>query len=320
MVYCSKCGKINNDNDFSCSNCGATLMKREYNHIGGFNSFEMLFTKENINTLENTRLSEDEYNMILKNICDLGKYNYEKIINNPSKSKLNNSNVFNNIFNITSAYTDINYKSKGAELGSYAFNNINVDDRLDKSQQIATLIHELAHHLLAEIFEQILMYIFEVKKTKELESIAHFALVVNTNAKLMNEYCAHTVEGRFIPHGYQNYGSFNSLLVSNFDLKKEAEMVKFNMILGNTFADDIISIIENFVPADLRDKIKTQFKSDYSTPPNYSEILLEHKEVIDFKSKSEFISVLLLSSFNAAKNKNFRDLLDYLNSNYADSY
>lgn len=71
----------------------------------------------------------------------------------------------------------------------------------------------------------------------------------------MNEYCAHTVEGRFIPHGYQNYGSFNSILE---DLKDELdkETAFISLVLGNTLAEDIIHLLEHFIDDDLRCEIK----------------------------------------------------------------
>ncbi len=83
--------------------------------------------------------------------------------------------------------------------------------------QIATLIHELSHHLLAEIHEQILMYFWEVEKTYEIEVFVQYILASGTVHLMNGIYLPHAVEGRFIPHGYQNYGSFNSILEEQKD-------------------------------------------------------------------------------------------------------
>ena len=70
--------------------------------------------------------------------------------------------------------------------------------------------------------------------------------------KIMSEYCAHTVEGRFIPYGYQNYGSFNSLVENcGFDEESLQTMIK----LGNSFANEIIVYLEKYIDDDLRNEI-----------------------------------------------------------------
>lgn len=61
------------------------------------------------------------------------------------------------------------------------------------------------------------MYIWNSDKTSAIEAISDYCLL---NNKLINEYCAHTVQGRFLPFGYQNYGSFNRLL-RKLDNKKD---------------------------------------------------------------------------------------------------
>ena len=60
------------------------------------------------------------------------------------------------------------------------------------------------------------MYVWSCSKTDAIEALAWFTLIGNPLTKLTDEYCAHTCEGRFIPHGYQNYGSFNNILANDF--------------------------------------------------------------------------------------------------------
>ncbi len=81
---------------------------------------------------------------------------------NPLKKQ--GTTALEKVEDVVEAYAKWSYKSKGGELGFYTANTIKLDDRLNDSVQIATLIHELAHHLLAEIHEQILMYFWEVEK------------------------------------------------------------------------------------------------------------------------------------------------------------
>ena len=73
-----------------------------------------------------------------------------------------NMDILSRVALITMAFAKINHKSRGAELGKYSYNLIRVDDRLDNVHQATTLIHELTHHLVAEIFEQTLMYLLDV--------------------------------------------------------------------------------------------------------------------------------------------------------------
>ena len=177
------------------------------------------------------------------------------------------STALEKVADVVKAYAKWSYKSKGGELGFYSANNIKLDDRLNDSVQIATLIHELSHHLLAEIHEQILMYFWEVEKTYEIEVFVQYILASGT-VHLMNEYCAHTVEGRFIPHGYQNYGSFNSILEEQKD-ELDHDTVVISLVLGNTIAEDIIHLLEHFIDEDLRREIKQQYNKD-QLPPSYS--------------------------------------------------
>lgn len=270
-----------------------------------FDDFANILTEENLNLIINYNLTHYDYNKIMNNIKNIA-------CNSNIKYKNNNMSILNKIRCFVELYAKVNYKAKGAHLGDYAFNRINVDDRLDDSQQIATLIHELAHHLLAEIFEQILMIIWNHEKTDAIEAFVWYALCNDRNFVLMNEYCAHTVEGRFIPFGYQNYGSFNNIL-QEYDIESDEvkDMVLAFLVLGNTFADDIINILEFYMDSNIRNEIKLQFKQDYNYPPNYEGILLETSNVFDEDSKFQFIKLILSSVFALIENNNFNmDVLE----------
>ena len=170
MVFCFKCGRENNESDEICKYCKSPLFTKNNLKLGKYYHFEQIFTDKNLHILENHNFTEDDYKVILENIQDMGHYNLDKITKDGNYSF---NSILSKIAAITASYAPVNYKSRGAELGSYAFNLINVDDRLDNANQIATLIHELTHHLVSEIFEQILMYVWEVEKSDVTVSLSY---------------------------------------------------------------------------------------------------------------------------------------------------
>lgn len=314
MVFCSKCGSENNDSNDKCEKCDEFLIKNEYLTVKQYENFEDIFNSENLKALNN--LTINGYNVVIKNIADMG---HSHLLEYYEKNTMKNLTILDKIKALTRAYCEINYKSSGAELGSYSFNNINVDDRLDSANQIATLIHELSHHLFSEIFEQILMYLWGCEKSDAIEALAWFTLIGNPLMQLVNEYCAHTCEGRFIPHGYQNYASFNSILVNEFDSEKDRDAIGLGLIFGNTIAQDIIVILEEFIDFDLREEIKQQFKQDFRYSPNYDQILLESKEHFTDEDKIENIKFILKSGYKAAKNKKMKDILDEFKEKFTET-
>ena len=311
MVFCSKCGSENNNSNDKCDNCGEFLVKSELLTSKNYENFNDIFTNNNFQSLE--ELSLEGYNTIIKNIADMGHYHLEEYFQNTQKRNLS---ILDKIKALTQAYCEINYKSSGAELGSYSFNSINVDDRLDEANQIATLIHELSHHLFSEIFEQILMYLWKCDKSDAIEALAWFILIGNPFTQLTNEYCAHTCEGRFVPHGYQNYGSFNNILVNEFNPEKDQKEIGLGLVFGNTIARDILKILEEFIDYDLREEIKQQFKKDFTYPPKYDQILLESSEYMSDEVKIENIKFIIKSGYEAAKNKEMEEILNEFKNHF----
>lgn len=269
--------------------------------VSDLNEFENIFTKKRIKLLKDNPLTVDEYSNILNRIKQAGLTKFNEIINEHDIN-LSEISIFKKISLLALSYTDIEYKTKGAEHGSFAFNVIRVDDRLDESNQISTLIHELAHYIFNEIFTQSLMYIWSTDKTNAIEAISSYSISRSKSYKLMNEYCAHTVQGRFLPFGYQNYGSFNMLL-SGFDSKKDKKRVNYYLRLGNTFAEDIILILEEFISKEWREEIKGQFKKDFTNPPKYDGILLETKKTFSVEYEVKTINKILSNGvFNIIEN------------------
>lgn len=254
------------------------------------NHFKNIFTEKRIKLLFKNTLTVNEYNKILLKIKKSGKNNFKQILKEKNIN-LDEIDIFKKITLLILSYTDIEYKTKGIELGSYSYNIIRIDDRLTKADQISTLIHELTHHILSEIITQSLMYIWNSDKTDAIEAISDYCMFNNKSNILMNEYCAHTVQGRFLPFGYQNYGSFNALL-NRFD-KKDKKIIKYYIKLGNSYAEDITSILEGFIPRKWRYEIKQQFKEDFNRNPNYEGIQLETKKVLSLEDRVDNINKIL---------------------------
>lgn len=285
---CPHCGEDNPDAANYCISCG-----NQINPIV-IDDFDILFSDYNKKLLLNAEISNREYARMLSNI--FARAEYSTIYGNSVKDK---------ILSLASVFTQCKPKSRGIERG-YIFlgNCIYYDDRLDDSVQIATLIHELAHYLLFDIIEQLLCRIFRVKTSSTLQSFVWFFLTL-PEFKIMNEYCAHTVEGRFIPYGYQNYGSFNSLIgQNNFDKNSLDDMVVF----GNTFANEIIVYLEKYIDANLREEIKLQYKKDMKKPA-YDSLQIETNDCLSLSIKNRVLLKLLYDILKLASNDDVREEL-----------
>lgn len=306
MVFCSKCGSENKDASDNCENCGEYLLKSDFFEPKNMEKFENIFSKDNEKVLN--EITDDAYVTVMNNIIKMGHDHLNKILSS-NNINVNELSILNKIEIVTQSYVQIHYKTSGAELGSYSFNSILVDDRLYESQQIATLIHELSHHLFSEIFEELLMYVWECGKSDALEALAWYIVTGNPLIKLANEYCAHTCEGRFIPHGYQNYGSFNNILENEFDPKKDKEQIDLAFLFGNTMAKDIIFVLEGFINPSLREEIKQQFKED-SFPPRYDQIIQEIKDQMPDEIKIKIITDIISAGYKSAQEQNMHEVLE----------
>ena len=269
---CPVCGESNSDFATYCVNCG-----NQINPIS-IEDFETLFSEFNQNLLANAKITNEEYNQILSNIFIRADY-----------FDVWGDTIKNKILNLAGIFAECKPKARGYERG-YIFlgNGIYYDDRLEDSVQIATIIHELGHFFLFEIIESLLCNIFNVNSSSTLQSFVWYFLTL-PEFKIMNEYCAHTVEGRFIPYGHQNYGSFNALVESfGVDDKSLDSMI----ILGNSFANEIIVYLEKYIDEGLRNEIKLQYKKDL-IQPTYESIFKETNNCLPLDIKNSFLLKML---------------------------
>jgi hypothetical protein len=240
--------------------------------------FDILFNDFNQNLLANANVDDSEYLELLSNI--FVRADYIDIWGETTKNK---------ILNLASIFTECKPKSRGYERGFIFLGTcIFYEDRLADSVQIATIIHELAHYFLFNIIESLLCDILKVKPSSVIQSFVWYFLMF-PEFKIMSEYCAHTVEGRFIPYGYQNYGSFNSLVENcGFDEESLQTMIK----LGNSFANEIIVYLEKYIDDDLRNEIKLQYRKDL-TPPTNESILSETDDCFSITLKNKLLISML---------------------------
>lgn len=317
MRSCDICGTLNFKENNYCTHCGNKLILEHICPICGednpdlatycvkcenqinpisIDDFETLFSEFNQNLLLNAKISAEEYNQILSSVFVRADY-----------IDIWGDTIRNKILNLASIFTECKPKSRGYELGFiFLGNGIYYDDRLDDSVQIATIIHEMGHFFLFSIVESLLCHVFKVKPSSTLQSFVWYFLT-RPEFKIMNEYCAHTVEGRFIPYGYQNYGSFNVLVE---DMGVVDESLDSLIILGNSFANEIIGYLEKYIDEDLRNEIKLQYRKDL-TKPTYESIFKETKSSfpVDIKNR-----VLLNMLYDVLKEVSNADGINELES------
>ena len=280
---CPVCGEINSDAATHCVKCNNQL-----NPIS-IDDFDILFNDFNQNLLANANVDDSEYLELLSNI--FVRADYIDIWGETTKNK---------ILNLASIFTECKPKSRGYERGFIFLGTcIFYEDRLVDSVQIATIIHELAHYFLFNIIESLLCDILKVKPSSVIQSFVWYFLMF-PEFKIMSEYCAHTVEGRFIPYGYQNYGSFNSLVENcGFDEESLQTMIK----LGNSFANEIIVYLEKYIDDDLRNEIKLQYRKDL-TPPTNESILSETDDCFSITLKNKLLISMLGDVLKEVSNDN----------------
>lgn len=295
---CPYCGKVNSDDKSYCIKCFRQLKPV------AISDFDTLFNKYNENLLINTKIDDKTYHQILVNIFK--RLDYGSIRGSSIKSK---------ILDLANNFTQCRTKSRGYERGFNFANAIFYDDRLDDSVQIATILHELAHYLLFDIVESLLCHILGVKPSSTIQSFVWFFLIL-PDISIMNEYCAHTVEGRFIPYGYQNYASFNNL-VENSEI--DDGTLQNMVVLGNSFANEMIVFLEKYIDEELRELIKLQYKKDLKSP-KYESIMMETDVFLPLSVKNEFLIEKLVQTFKSVSiNEEARNELEFIKEGLEES-
>ena len=250
VKICPRCGAESPDISKFCINCGSEF---EFNM-----GFDKYINRETVDILESSNLCEVEYDDIINDIIASAKIKYNALMED-SYSHEEDMFPIDKILLIANSFASLSFKNEGSDYGHYGFNLIQIDERLNSSFQIFTIIKQLAHHLLAEILENVMAYVLGIEKDDELESVIAASFKFEA-PNLMDEYCACIVQERFIPYGYQNFNSFYEIFDNVED--KNSENITFYLNLANSLAQDIFLILDEFIDVDLREKIKIQFQVD----------------------------------------------------------
>lgn len=313
VKQCRRCGAKYPEEYEHCSRCGSKepleyIVKtpkimdivsnpnkfynfKEYsNH---FTEIEDLLRDSNIEKLKDFNISKSQFDKIIEEIKSTSKSLLDDLINQ-YRIDVNSLKTLDKIILFSKSFVKTYYKEGGGDLGNFKFNEIHIDDRATDAIQITTIIHELSHFLISEILEQIVSIILDCNKTDALEAFVCYTLVKNVLNSLIDEYCAHTVEGRFAVLGYQDYGSYESALSDFLQVYNEDHIVAANEI-GNTFAHYIKNILESFIDEDLRNDIKEEY-SKINDVPNYSKLKFETQEVFEWERLSKSIKLMLTSN------------------------
>ena len=260
------------------------------NYSNKFNEISQLLSSENIDKLDNFSLSQAQFDKILENI----KATYKEILNNIIDEyhiNLDNQKPLEKVLLFSKSFVKTDYKEGGGDLGHFLFNEIYIDDRATDALQITTIIHELSHFLLAEILEQVVSIILDSQKTDAIEAFVCYTLVKDKFNYLVDEYCAHTVEGRYALLGYQDYGSYIQAR-EDFLNEYSEDYIDVAMGIGNTFASYIKDIMASFIDENLREEIKEEFLK-INDSPRYPNLQYETSEIFEWERFSKAIQLML---------------------------
>ena len=256
-----------------------------------------IFTKENIDKLSEFNFTKDDLNQITDNIRKKSIITLDKALKDNSLY-FDDLSARNKILIYAKAFTTVSFKSYGQELGNYLLGEITVDDRQSDILQITTLIHELAHFLLADILAETLSKTLEIPKTPQIKAIIHYILSSNDFFRLLDEYCAHSVESRFTLFGFQDYSSFKSILKSS---GLNEDCIEAAKLFGNSYSKIIKEILESVIDQNLRSEIKDEFLNDWMIP-SYEDLKLETCMILIGEDLISSISYLLNTGFEGALN------------------
>lgn len=321
MKSCDVCGTFNLKENVYCTHCGAKILVENICPFCGhknpdFNeycvncnkqitpvaidSFDVLFSEYNRELIFNAEISFENYFSILERIFK--KLDYYKITAKTPKDM---------ILQIANVFTLVIPKSSGVVHGEMGNSIIYYDDRLDDSSQISAIIHELAHFLLFDISVNILCEILDVKASATIKSFIE-SFLIDPKMELMNEYCAHTVENRFIPLKFQNFSSFE-ICALNFG--SEFEYMTEYVIMGNSFAKNIIIFLEKYIDEKFRKLIKLQFRNDEKKANEISSYAID--EYFSPEENIQKFIFLMVGYFDElCKNKEAREELEYIKLNF----
>ena len=318
--YCPKCGREYPEDENFCFECLIALKEIksvdvrdikikpvfDITKTNNYDSFEDIFSGENLEKITKFDFKVRDLKEIINSIKRTAFRRLDGAIKE-NDINLKYLSVLDKVTLFSKAFVELEYKSYGEELGYYEFGKIYVDDRQSDALQITTILHELTHFLIKEITSHILCHILDCSKTTQIESLSVFILSYSALNRLMDEYAAHTVEGRFTLFGYQDYSSYLSI-EKTIDLEPdEIEMLK---TIGNSFANYIKEILESFIDRDMLEDIKEQFRRDVMDSPDYRNLSFENCTLLNNRGMVQALKMIIVDGF-AISMDNIDTLMEY---------
>lgn len=287
--YCPECGRKYPKSENFCADCLVHLKnisdevdvcqiksnpKFPIRGDNDYDEFEDLLAKSNLSKINAFEFGYADYSEILHVIKLKAFKNFDTLIKT-NGIDFDSLDILDKIILFTKSFVNVEYKSFGRELGYFEDNTIIIDDRQTKSLQITTLIHELSHFIIHEILIYIICKILDASRNSLIEVLATFILSYSSFTQLIDEYSAHSVEGRFTIFGYQDYSSYRQI-EKNLQGEMSKTEIEITKSIGNTFSINIKDILESFIDKDLREEIKEQFMSDVVDEPDYNALRMEN--------------------------------------------
>lgn len=306
LKFCPKCGRKFDEGENFCPDCLVTLkpvsdnidvksiaIDPDFDYIKE-NDSDNILTDESIDLINSFDFSIDDFRKVLHSIKAQAFTNLDNLIRK-NNLNLGDLDALEKVILFAKSFVHVEYKSFGGELGYFEFDTIYVDDRQRNSLQITTLIHELTHFLVKEIMTRTVCDILNCTKNIHVESVVTYILSNSVFNNLIDEYAAHSVEGRFTIFGYQDYSSFIALQKG-----LEDDYIDMSKTIGNSFSIYIKDIMEGFLDWDVREEIKEQFLEDTIERPNYSQLQFESCSKLSDEGFMKALWLILSEGFQSA--------------------
>lgn len=292
--YCPKCGRKYPERENVCLDCLVHLKNLSdkidvseiesnpifiYDGSNDYQSFSDLLDVENLAKVSEFAFTYDDYSKILHDIKSQAFRNFDGLVKE-NEIEFDELKILEKIILFVKSFVRVYYKSFGGQLGYFEKDTIFIDDRQTDSLQITTLIHELSHFLIQEIIIHVLCRILDATRNGFMEALAAFILSYIPFTRLIDEYSAHNVEGRFTIFGFQDYSSYLQIEQS-LEGEMSKEEIEITKSIGNNFAVSIKDILEALIDKQLRKEIKDQFMIDVLDKPDYMALEMENCQILN---------------------------------------
>lgn len=311
--YCPECGKKYGGDENVCMDCLVHLKKISdridvseiesnpsfvFKGSASYKSFEEILSAENLTKVNEFGFTIDDYKAILHDFKSQAFKNFDNLVKT-NKIDFDDLTILEKVMLFAKSFVKVEYKSSGLLLGYFEDGTIYVDDRQTDSLQITTLIHELSHFILQELLSHILCKILDCEKNNVISALMDFVLSFSPFTKLVDEYSAHNVEGRFTVFGFQDYSSFIQI-ENSLNGEMSPEDIDVTKSIGNTFALSVKDILEALIDRQLREEIKKQFLNDVVDSPDYAALKMENCQILTDEGLLKAIWLILTDAFEVA--------------------